>query len=61
MSDLLDKELDRLRKEQPSLDERLEDYRQRKREYDESLGRKTKPEKDPAAWRKHTPQRRYGV
>ena len=59
MGDLLQQELDRLRKDQPSLDERLEDYRRQKREYDESLGRK--PEREPAAWRRHEPQRRYGV
>jgi hypothetical protein len=59
MADGLAEEVERMRRENPSLDERLQDYRRQKRDYDESLGRKN--EKEPGTWRRYEPQRRYGV
>jgi hypothetical protein len=58
MRGALEEAVERVRKEQPSLDEQLEDYRRRKREYDESRG--GKPEREPA-WRKPATERNYRV
>lgn len=58
MSEPLEQTLEGIRKDQPSLDDQLEDYRRRKREYDEARG--TKPEPKPS-WRKPEAEKQYRV
>ena len=58
MSDGLEQTLERIRKDQPASDDQLEDYRRRRREYDEARG--NKPEPKPS-WRKSETEKQYRV
>jgi hypothetical protein len=58
MSDNLEQTLERLRKEQPSSDDQLEEYRRRRREYEEARGNKPEPK---ISWRKSETTRQHSV
>jgi hypothetical protein len=58
MNDSLEQTLERIRKDQPSSDDHLEDYRRRRREYEEARGNKPEPK---ASWRKSESSRQHSI
>jgi len=49
-------QIENIRREQPDLETRLKQYRDRKKDYDETRGQPARPD---AAWQRPSPERRY--